>query len=164
MIFVTVGTHEQSFDRLIEEVDRLVQVGIITDEVIMQTGYSTYQPKHCKWHSLLTYDEMDDVMNQADLIITHGGPATFMAALSKGKKVIVVPRLKRYEEHVNDHQLEFVNAVKSHHAYPLEIVENIADLSALIKQDISQTSINFSNNAQFNQKLINEVEGLLNSK
>ena len=41
MIFVTVGTHEQPFNRLIEEVDRLVETGVITDEVFIQTGYST---------------------------------------------------------------------------------------------------------------------------
>lgn len=162
MIFVTVGTHEQPFNRLIEEVDRLVLDGIITDEVIVQTGYSTYQPNHCKWYSLLTYDEMNDFMSQADLVITHGGPATFMAALSKGKRVVVVPRLKKYDEHVNDHQLEFVNAVKSNHAYPLAIVEDIGQLSDFIKQDISPNSITFSNNDQFNKKLRKEMEGLLN--
>lgn len=58
MIFVTVGTHEQQFNRLIEEIDRLKENGIIKDEVIMQTGYCTYEPKYCTWSELLPYDQM----------------------------------------------------------------------------------------------------------
>lgn len=58
MIFVTVGTHEQQFNRLIEEIDRLKGNGTIKDEVIMQTGYCTYKPKYCKWSELLPYDQM----------------------------------------------------------------------------------------------------------
>lgn len=48
MIFVTVGTHEQPFNRLIQEVDHLVETGVIKEEVFIQTGYSTYEPKFCQ--------------------------------------------------------------------------------------------------------------------
>ena len=58
MIFVTVGTHEQPFNRLIEFIDNLKRDGKIQEEVIMQTGFSTYEPKYCKWSKLLPYDEM----------------------------------------------------------------------------------------------------------
>ena len=46
MIFVTVGTHEQQFNRLIEYVDRLN----LDEDVFIQTGYSTYIPKNCRWN------------------------------------------------------------------------------------------------------------------
>ena len=49
MIFVTVGTHEQPFDRLVKYIDELVKVGEIKEEVVIQAGYSTYEPVHCKW-------------------------------------------------------------------------------------------------------------------
>lgn len=49
MIFVTVGTHEQPFNRLVKAVDELKRDGIITEDVIMQTGFSTYEPKYCQW-------------------------------------------------------------------------------------------------------------------
>ena len=111
MIFVTVGTHEQPFNRLIEEVDRLKKEGAITDEVFIQTGFSTYEPQYCDWKSIISYSEMEDYMNRADIIITHGGPATFMGAIAKGKKPIVVPRQEKFGEHVNDHQLEFAGQV-----------------------------------------------------
>ena len=58
MIFVTVGTHEQPFNRLIQAVDDLKRDGIITEEVIMQTGFSTYEPKYCKWDKLIPYKQM----------------------------------------------------------------------------------------------------------
>lgn len=72
MIFVTVGTHEQQFNRLIEEIDRLKGNGTIKDEVIMQTGYCTYKPKYCKWSELLPYDQMLENVEKADIVITHG--------------------------------------------------------------------------------------------
>ena len=61
MIFVTVGTHEQPFNRLIEEIDRLKQEGVITDEVQMQTGYCTYEPKYCKWETFFPYKKMQEL-------------------------------------------------------------------------------------------------------
>ena len=58
MIFVTVGTHEQPFNRLIQKVDELKRDGVITEEVIMQTGFSTYEPKNCQWSKLIPYQQM----------------------------------------------------------------------------------------------------------
>ena len=81
MIFVTVGTHEQPFNRLIEEVDRLKGEGIIEDEVIIQRGYSTYVPKYCKYYDLISYEEMDKYIHDANIVITHGGPASFLAVI-----------------------------------------------------------------------------------
>lgn len=64
MIFVTVGTHEQPFNRLIQKVDELKRDGIIKDDVIIQTGFSTYEPKYCQWSKLISYQQM--VKNVAD--------------------------------------------------------------------------------------------------
>ncbi len=58
MIFVTVGTHEQPFNRLIQKVDELKRDGIIQEEVIMQTGFSTYEPQYCQWSKLIPYQQM----------------------------------------------------------------------------------------------------------
>ena len=73
MIFVTVGTHEQQFDRLVRCVDRLKAEGKITEEVMIQTGFSSYEPKVCKWSKLCSYQEMNEYMDQARIVITHGG-------------------------------------------------------------------------------------------
>lgn len=112
MIFVTVGTHEQQFNRLIQEIDKLSENGIIKEEVIIQTGFSTYICKNCKCEKIIPYSQVIKYIEEARIIITHGGPATFIMPLQIGKVPVVVPRQKKYGEHVNDHQLEFAKLVE----------------------------------------------------
>lgn len=76
MIFVTVGTHEQPFNRLIKAIDKLKSDGLITEPVFIQTGYSTYIPRMCKYKDFISMKEMNFYMQQADTVITHGGPST----------------------------------------------------------------------------------------
>lgn len=111
MIFVTVGTHEQPFNRLLECVDKLKEDNIITEEVIMQTGFSTYVPQYCEHKKLFSYQKMNELMERARIVITHGGPSSFLMALQKGKIPIVIPRQKRFNEHVNNHQVDFCTEV-----------------------------------------------------
>ena len=85
MIFVTVGTHEQPFNRLIGCMDELKGRNVIQEEVIMQTGYSTYVPQYCQWKKMLSYDEMSENVRNARIVITHGGPASFFMPLQLGK-------------------------------------------------------------------------------
>lgn len=129
MIFVTVGTHEQPFDRLVSCIDELKGNGIIEDDVIIQTGYSTYEPKHCQWSKLLPYSEMVKNIAEARIVITHGGPSSFIMPLQIGKIPIVVPRQAQYGEHVNDHQLLFAREVanRQHNIIVLEHVDDLAD-------------------------------------
>ncbi len=156
MIFVTVGTHEQPFNRLIKEVDRLVETGVIKDDVFIQTGYSTYEPKFCKWSSLISFDKMNELMETSDIIITHGGPATFMSAIANGKKPIVVPRQEKYDEHVNDHQVDFAQQVKERYD-SIEVLTEISELGNYLNQDLKIDGNESSNNKLFNDKLREEV-------
>ncbi len=111
MIFVTVGTHEQPFNRLVQVVDELKRDGVITEDVIMQTGFSTYEPKYCQWSKLISYQQMIKNVEEAHIVVTHGGPASFIMPLQIGKIPIVVPRQRQFNEHVNNHQVEFVRNV-----------------------------------------------------
>lgn len=131
MIFVTVGTHEQPFDRLVQKVDELKRDGILQEEVFIQTGFSTYEPKYCQWSKLIPYEEMEAYVRQARIVITHGGPASFLMPLQIGKTPIVVPRQKQFGEHVNDHQLDFARAVTQRQGNIL-VVENIEDLEEML--------------------------------
>ncbi|BDZ31312.1 glycosyltransferase [Lactiplantibacillus sp. WILCCON 0030] len=148
MIFVTVGTHEQSFKRLIAGIDELVAAGAITEEVFIQLGYTTHQPDHCPYTDFLSYSEMDQKMRTADTIICHGGPATFMNALSLGKRTIVVPRLKKFNEHVNDHQLTFTKRVIDS-GYDLEMVTDIKQLGSVLATSKGASRIPTSHNREF---------------
>lgn len=156
MIFVTVGTHEQPFNRLIEEVDRLKKEGAITDEVFIQTGFSTYEPQYCDWKNIISYPEMEDYMNRADIIITHGGPATFMGAIAKGKKPIVVPRQEKFGEHVNDHQIEFAEQVSERFGN-IVVVEEINELQNYLRTNFTDVTMAVSNNETFNNRFKIEV-------
>lgn len=164
MIFVTVGTHEQQFNRLIRQIDILKGKGIINEDVIIQTGFSTYEPKYCMWRKLIPYKEMQERIKEARIVITHGGPSSFIAPLQIGKIPVVVPRQKQYDEHVNDHQLSFCREVRNRMGNII-LVEDIADLEKVIL-DYSQYVKNIpsgqqSNNETFNNKFERIVEELL---
>ncbi len=112
MIFVTVGTHYQGFERLIKKMDEIA--GKIDDEVIMQIGYTDYEPKNAKWLRFLEREEdILELYKKADVIVAHAGAGTLLTALSFGKPVVVVPRLKKFGEHIDDQQLELAEALES---------------------------------------------------
>ncbi len=131
MIFVTVGTHEQPFDRLIKKMDELKAEGVIDEEVIIQTGYSQYEPKHCVWGRLYPYKEMLSLVKDARIVITHGGPSSFIMPLQIGKIPIVVPRQARFGEHVNDHQVNFCYQVAERQKNII-VVEDVTALGDVI--------------------------------
>lgn len=167
MIFVTVGTHEQAFNRLVEKIDELKGKGIIQEEVVIQTGYCTYAPKNCKWSKLIPYDEMIKNVEDARIVITHGGPASFIMPLQVGKVPIVVPRQFKFNEHVNDHQVDFSKAVAQRQGNII-VVEDINELERTILnyEDIikSMPSEMKSNNAEFNKKLQGVVDNMFGGK
>ena len=164
MIFVTVGTHEQPFNRLIKEIDDLKKDGTIKEDVFMQTGFSTYEPKYCEYKKMLSYPEMNEKVKEARIAITHGGPASFIAPLQIGKIPIVVPRQKQYDEHVNNHQVNFAKAVKERYN-SIIVIEDIKDLENTIKnydEISSQMKENYkSNNEKFCEEFTKIVEELL---
>lgn len=112
MIFITLGSQKFQFDRLLKAVDDLVEQGIITEEVFAQTGYSTYEPKQYSFKPFLDREEFAEKQDLADIVITHGGTGAIIGAVKKGKKVIAVPRLAKYGEHVDDHQLQLIEQFK----------------------------------------------------
>lgn len=158
MIFVTVGTHEQQFNRLIEEIDKLKEEQIITSDVFIQVGFSDYQPQYCEWKQFLSYDEMNSLMKKSDTIITHGGPATFMNVIVNGKKPVVVPRRKKFGEHVNDHQLDFCKRIIQE-GYDLVVIEDIKEIREHLIPSSSSTIK--SNNERFVKQFSNLIAELV---
>lgn len=108
MIFVTLGSQKFQFDRLLNQVDKLIENGIITENVYAQTGASNYKPIHYEGTAFMDGNDFKQKMEESDLVITHGGSGAIMGAAKKGKKIIAVPRLEKYGEHVDDHQLQLI--------------------------------------------------------
>ena len=136
MIFVMLGTQNNSFQRLLEEIDRLMDKNIIDEEVIVQAGYTHYQPKNEKMNILdfMSREELDIYEQKANYIITHGGVGSIITSLEKGKKVIAVPRLHVYGEHVNNHQTEIVEKFnKSGNIIGIQSVEGLEEAIKKIK-------------------------------
>lgn len=112
MIFITLGSQKFQFNRLLKAVDELVAAGKIKDEVFAQIGYSDYKPMNYKYEQFLDREKFSQVMDKAEIVITHGGTGAIIGAVKKGKKVIAVPRLAKYGEHVDNHQLQLVGQFK----------------------------------------------------
>ena len=109
MIFVTVGTQVEPFKRLLKAVDEEIEKGTIKDTVIVQAGCTKYKSDNMIIHDYLPMEVFDEYMDQADLIICHGGVGSILGGLNRKKKVIAVARLKKYKEHVNDHQTQIID-------------------------------------------------------
>jgi UDP-N-acetylglucosamine transferase subunit ALG13 len=107
-IFVTVGT--APFPRLIKSMDQIAK--ILEDKVIMQIGKTSYQPKNTEYFDFKDYDKIRQLNKDAKMIITHAGVGSILTALDYGKPLIIVPRLKKYREINDDHQLEIAHLLK----------------------------------------------------
>lgn len=163
MIFVTVGTHEQPFNRLVQKMDELKKNGTIQEDVIIQNGFSTYEPQYCQWSKLIPYQQMIKNVEEARIVITHGGPASFIMPLQIGKTPIVVPRQHKFGEHVNNHQVEFARNVEKRMGTIIDVedVETLGDIITNYYQIVAGMGHGMSsNNAKFNEELEKLVDKL----
>ena len=139
MIFICVGSRDYQFNRLLEKVDELVKDGIIKDEVIAQIGRSEYEPQNYQWSRFLDRDVFAIYQEEATLIVSHGGTGALIGALKKGKQVIAVPRLAKYGEHIDDHQIQVSEALQNE-GY-LRMVLDMEDLGNTIEMCYSSPII-----------------------
>ena len=114
MILVTLGTQDKDFKRLLVAIDREIEKKNIKDKVIVQAGTTKYESKNMEIFDLIPTDKFDELMNECDLLITHGGVGSILTGVTKNKKVIAAARLAKYNEHVNDHQLQIIENFTKH--------------------------------------------------
>ncbi|MDO5548328.1 MAG: PssE/Cps14G family polysaccharide biosynthesis glycosyltransferase, partial [Eubacteriales bacterium] len=112
MIFITLGSQKFQFNRLLKAVDDLIENHVIEDQVFAQSGYSDYNPRHYNYKPFLDREEFARMEDKSDIIITHGGTGAIIGAIKKGKKVIAVPRMSKYGEHVDNHQFQIISQFK----------------------------------------------------
>ena len=126
MIFITLGSQKFQFNRLLIEIDKLIKEGKISEEVFAQIGYSNYKPQNYKYKEFLDREEFSKFMKSSRMVITHGGTGAIIGAVKQGKKVIAVPRLAKYGEHVDDHQIEITSQFKE-----MNLIESVEDVELL---------------------------------
>ena len=144
MIFVTLGSQKFQFNRLLKELDRLVAENKIDDKVFAQVGYSDYKPEHYEYKDFLDRDEFKKIMSESHTVIAHGGTGAIITAVKQGKKVIAIPRLAKYGEHVDDHQIQLVDEFKE-----LNLIEPVYD-----EKDLER-AINESKTKTYNKYVSN---------
>lgn len=135
MILVTLGTQDKSFRRLLSTLDKQIEMGLITDEIIVQSGYTKFDSKYMKLIPYFSQDELDLYRKDASIIITHGGVGSILDGCRINKKIIGVARLKEFKEHINDHQVEICERF-AQDGYIL-FARNLVDLPRLINESLS---------------------------
>ena len=161
MIFVTVGTHEQQFNRLVGYMDKWAAEH--DEEVIMQVGF-TNAPKNCRSQKIYDQEEFLDLITRARIVITHGGPCCFTKVLKCGKIPVVVPRKHKLGEHVDDHQVDITREVARKYNNII-VVDDIDKLGSIIAdydkltQTMNNRYIEF-NNGKFCEALSGIVDNL----
>lgn len=112
MIFVAVGTQKFPMNRLLRQIDTLLASGEIREEVFAQSGHCDYVPTRFSCRDFMSKEEFDEMVEKCDLLITHSGVGTIISGVTRRKKVIVYPRLAKFGEHVDDHQLEIAQSFR----------------------------------------------------
>ena len=110
MIFITTGSRSFQFNRLLRAVDEAIENGLIKEEVFAQIGLSNYKIKNFKYVSFMNHDEFNRKIKECDVVITHGGTGVIVNTAKAGKSIVAVPRLKEFNEAVDDHQIQLVQA------------------------------------------------------
>lgn len=159
MIFVTLGSQKFQFNRMLIEIDKLIDKGKITEEVFAQIGASDYKPKNFKYSDFLTQDEFKNYMKNADLVITHAGTGAIVTALKNDKLVIAIPRLAKYGEHVDDHQVQLIDEFKElNFIEPVYETEQLADALELVRKNKYNKYVSNTRN------IIEDIEKFIETK
>ena len=108
MIFVTLGTQDKPFERLLVAIDKAIEKGAIKDKVIVQAGYTKYQSKNMEIFDYIDNEKFEELVKKCDLLIAHGGVGSILSGVTNEKKVIAAARLEKFGEHVNDHQIQII--------------------------------------------------------
>lgn len=153
MIFITLGSQKFQFNRILKKIDELIEKDIIKEEVFAQIGYSDYQPINYKYEDFLDRGKFSKLMKSSTLVITHGGTGAIITAVKAGKKVIAVPRLAQYGEHVDDHQLQLLKQFDG-----MGIILPCYDIEELDKKIIEIERIKLNPYISNTQVILDDIE------
>ena len=145
MILVLLGTQHNEFKRLLEKIEYCIDYNIINEEVIVQAGITKYKTNKIKIFDFISKDELEKYVDDANFVITHGGVGSITIGLEKNKKVIAVPRLHEFNEHVNNHQKQIVEHFNNKkYLIGINDLEELPDALTKIKNFIPKKYVNSS--------------------
>lgn len=139
MIFVTVGNHYQSFDRLIKKVDDIASR--LPHEIVIQGGYSGYRPQHTKHFDFVPMSTAVEYIKRSELVISHAGIGTIILCKENGIPLIIFPRRKKYREHGTDHQVEIAKVLQERKDKNIYIVYDECELEEKIMEVLKRKEI-----------------------
>lgn len=154
MILITLGTQDKEFTRLLDAVQKEIDKGNIKDKVVVQAGHTKYESKDMEIFDLIDREKFSELISKCDLLITHGGVGSIITGLQNDKKVIVAPRLAKYNEHMNDHQIQITENF-SRMKYILPLYEN-DDLGKVLKKAEKFKPNKYKSNTKNMIKLISD--------
>lgn len=158
MTLVILGTQDKTFERLLKAIEKQIKLGNLEGDVIVQAGSTKYESKYMKIFDYIPMEQFDEYIKEADLVIAHGGVGTILSSIRKNKKVIAVPRLSKYKEHENDHQLEIVSEfTKRGYIIPCYDLKKIDESIKKIKEFEPKK---YRSN---NRKMLNIIENYIDS-
>lgn len=158
MIFVTLGSQKFQFNRILRKLDELIEEGKIDKDIFAQIGYSDYSPKNFNYKKFMERDEFKKIMNKCDIVVSHGGTGAIITALKNGKRVIAVPRLSQYREHVDDHQIQLINEFEE--SGLIKAVYDLDNLEEVLKEINNMEFIQYESNTE---NIINDIEEFINN-
>lgn len=156
MILVLLGTQHNEFTRLLQKIEDCIDNGFINEKVIVQAGFTKYNTDKMEVFDMISKETLDSLIDEANLIITHGGVGSIIIALKKHKRVIAVPRLHEFNEHVNDHQRQIIN-VFNEKKYLIGI-QNVEDLPEALNDIKNFIPEKYEGN---NEKIIKIIEDFI---
>jgi UDP-N-acetylglucosamine transferase subunit ALG13 len=131
MILVTLGTFNIEFPRPLKAIEKAVIEKKVTEKIIVQRGHTNFSSDYLEVVQFFAPAELDKLYDEARLVVVHSGIGSVLSGVKKGKKLIVVPRLRKYKEHVDDHQLDLLNEfAKSNYIIPWNENESFEEVLA----------------------------------
>ncbi len=137
MIFATVGTNHARFGRMLEALAAWPG----TEELVVQHGPVAVERPGAVLKPYLSFDEMVSYIEESRLVVTHAGVGSILLALAHGKGPIVVPRLRRYGEAVDDHQLVFARRLDEDGLVTMVDLSRPSDLWRALDSAASSTAV-----------------------
>ena len=156
MIFVTLGSQKFQFNRLLIELDKLVEEKKICNDMFAQIGYSDYKPKNYEFKEFLDREQFAEIMERCEIVITHGGTGAIVGAVKRDKKVIAVPRLAKFGEHVDDHQLQIIDQFTN-----MNFIVGVKDTNEIYEALEQLKTIEFKKYISNTENIIKSIEEFL---